>query len=91
MNASTMNPAPVNVVLLRQADHGCDDARADGANPTSADSDRAGQRRRTEGELMKREKILSPYELAVFSSLAALMVTVTLVLLDIGFRVQMPA
>jgi hypothetical protein len=40
---------------------------------------------------MKREKILSVYELAVFSALAALTVTVTLVLLNIGFRVQMLA
>jgi hypothetical protein len=40
---------------------------------------------------LKRETVLSRYELAVFSTLAALMVTVTLVLLNIGFRVQMPA
>jgi hypothetical protein len=40
---------------------------------------------------MKREKFLSRYELAVFSALAALVVTVTLVLLNIGFRVQVLA
>lgn len=40
---------------------------------------------------MKHEKILSWYELALASTLAALTVTVTLVLLDIGFRVQMLA
>lgn len=35
---------------------------------------------------MKSVKILSRYELAVFSALAALMVTLTLVLLNIGFQ-----
>jgi hypothetical protein len=40
---------------------------------------------------MNREKILSWYELALASILAALTVTVTLVLLNIGFRAQMLA
>jgi hypothetical protein len=40
---------------------------------------------------MKNVKILSRYELAIFSALAGLMVTLTLVLLNIGFQTPIMA